>query len=439
MRRPNLLLGAAAILVLPLLSAAAAERRAPAGPLAELRPVPSPAPAGSAEPHLATSPDGAVWMSWLEPRANGGHVLRGARMDRAGWARPFTIAEGDSFFANWADFPTLLPSGGNRLVAHYLWKTGGGTYAYEVRLTQSPDGGRTWSAPVVPHRDGTPTEHGFVSLLEAPFAIGEPRRGTRAVWLDGRHAVRDSAGHWLPLPEGTAEMTLRTAVLTPDGTIEDDTVLDSRVCDCCQTAAVATTGVGALIAYRDRSADEIRDISLVRRIGGVAGGWTEPYPLRADGWKIAGCPVNGPALAADGDRVAAAWFTGANDSSRVWVAFSDDGGARFGAPVRVDEGAPLGRAHVVLLPGGDALVGWLEAPGKEALFQVRRVSGDGSAGPVTTVARTATARTSGFPRIARAGDQVVFAWTDAGKPSQVRTAIARVAPGGRPGAPSERR
>jgi len=423
MRRPSLAWCAAAI-PLFLLSAATVERRAPMAPLAELRLVPSPAPAGSAEPHLATSPDGVVWMSWLEQRANGGHALRGARMEKGRWTSPFTIAEGDSFFANWADFPTLLLRGGDHLVAHYLWKTGGGTYAYEVRLVQSLDGGRTWSAPVVPHRDGTPTEHGFVSLLPS----GD---GTRAVWLDGRKAVRDSAGQQLPVPEGTAEMTLRTTVLSVDGTLTDEWELDPRVCDCCQTAAVATPG-GALVAYRDRSAEEIRDIWLTRMVDGR---WSEPYPLHGDGWTIAGCPVNGPALAAAGDRVAAAWFSGARDTSRVWVAFSDDGGARFGAPVRVDEGDPLGRAHVVLLPGGDALVGWLEARGKEALFQVRRVAGDGRAGPVMTVARTATARSSGFPRIARAGDQVIVAWTEAGKPSQVRTAIARVAPGARSAAP----
>ncbi len=428
MSRPNLPFGAGAILALLLLTAAAVERRAPAGPLAGLRPVPSPTPAGSAEPHLAVSLDGVVWMSWLEQRAQGGHALRGARFDSARWAPPFTIAEGDSFFANWADFPTLLARGGDHLVAHYLWRTAGEPYAYEVRLTQSQDGGRTWSAPVVPHRDGTPTEHGFVTLLPATD-------GTRAVWLDGRKAVRDSAGHMLPVPEGTAEMTLRTAVLSAEGTLADEWELDPRVCDCCQTAAVATPG-GALVAYRDRDADEIRDIWLMRLEGGR---WSEPYPLHGDGWKIAGCPVNGPALAAAGDRVAAAWFTGANDTSRVLVAFSDDGGATFGAPVQVDEGAPLGRVHVLLLPGGDALVSWLEARGKEALFQVRRVAGDGTAGPVLTVTRTAAARASGFPRIARTGDRVVLAWTEAGKPSHVRTAIARVAPPAVRAAPRARR
>ena len=428
MSRSDLPLGAAAVLALLLLSAAAMDRGTPAGPLADLRPIATPPPQGSAEPHLAVSPEGVVWMSWLELRSQGGHALRCARLDSTRWTPPFTIAEGDSFFANWADFPILLARGGDHLVAHYLWKTGGGTYAYEVRLTQSLDGGRTWSPPVVPHRDGTPTEHGFVSLLPVPG-------GTRAVWLDGRQGVRDSAGHPLPVPEGTAEMTIRTTVLAADGALAEDWELDPRVCDCCQTAAVATPA-GALVAYRDRSADEIRDIWLTRMEGGR---WSEPYPLHADGWKIAGCPVNGPALAAAGNRVVAAWFTGANDTSRVRVAFSPDGGATFGAPVRVDEGAPLGRVHVVLLAGGDALVGWLEARGNEAIFQVRRVAGDGTAGPVMTVARTAAARGGGFPRIARAGDRVILAWTEAGKPSHVRTALARVAPRARSAAPRSSR
>lgn len=422
MRRTDLPPAAAALLALFLLPTAGVDR-GDAGPLVDLRPVVSPAPAASAEPHLAVAPDGVVWMSWLEQRPRGGHALRGARLDGARWGPPFTIAEGDSFFANWADFPTLLPRGGERLVAHYLWKSGTGTYAYDVRLTRSEDGGRTWSAPTVPHRDGTPTEHGFVSLMASG---GEGPAGTRAVWLDGRNAVRDSAGHMLPLPEGAAEMTLRTTVLADDGALADEWELDGRVCDCCQTAAVATPG-GALVAYRDRDHDEIRDVWLTRM---EAGRWSEPYPLHVDGWRIAGCPVNGPALAADGNRVAAAWFTGARDTSRVRVAFSTDGGARFGPPIEVDEGAPLGRVHVLLLEGGDALVAWLEARGKEALFQVRRVADDGTTGPATTVARTATARSSGFPRIARSGDTVVLAWTEAGKPSHVRTALARIGPGG---------
>jgi hypothetical protein len=421
MSRSPLAIAAAAVLALLMLSAAAIERGAPAGPFVDLAALATPAPPGSAEPNLAASPDGVVWMSWLEPRAGGGHALRGARLVHDHWGPAFTIAQGDSFVANWADFPALLPRG-NHLVAHYPWKTGGSPFACEVRLTQSLDGGQTWSAPVVAHRDGTPTEHGFVSLLAAPG-------GTRAVWLDGRQAVRESAGVTRTLPEGMADMTLRTTTLSSDGTLGDERELDARVCDCCQTAAVVTPG-GALIAYRDRSAGEIRDIRLTRL---EAGRWSEPYPLHEDGWHIAGCPVNGPALAAWGDRVAAAWFTGARDTARVRVAFSTDQGAHFGPPIVIDQGSPLGRVHVTMLPDGDALVGWLEAQGKEARFEVRRVAADGAAGPPMTVARTSAARAGGFPRLARTGDRVVLAWTEAGKPSHVRTAIARLAPAPAPG------
>ena len=388
-----------------------------AGPsLADLRPLASPAAPGSAEPHLGVSPEGRVWLSWIEKRTAGGHALRVARLDGARWSKPFTVAEGDSFFANWADFPTVLPLGGDRLAAHYMWKTGGETYAYEVRTTQSADGGRSWSRTVTPHRDGTPTEHGFVSLLPAAS-------GVRAVWLDGRGGMAvDGMGRPVHLEEGEADMTLRTAVVGADGALSEEALLDPRVCDCCQTAAALTTR-GAVIAYRDRSADEIRDISVVRLENGA---WSEPEPLHADGWKITGCPVNGPSLAAAGERIVAAWYTAAQDSPRVLVAFSDDGGHRFGAPIRLDAGSPLGRVSVLLGADGGALVAWLEAQGKEALFQVRRASRDGALGRVSTVARTAAARGSGFPRMVRSGDRVVLAWTEAGKPSLVRTATARV-------------
>lgn len=389
--------------------------------LADLRAIPSPAAPASAEPHLAVSPEGRVWLSWLERPAAGGHVLRVARLDGARWSTPFTVAAGDSFFANWADFPTVLPLGDERLAAHYLWRTGAETYAYDVRTTRSEDGGRTWNPPVVPHRDATPTEHGFVSLLPAGSAV-------RAVWLDGRNAMTtDSSGHAVHREEGEADMTLRTAVIDADGGLSGEALLDARACDCCQTAAVAVPR-GALVAYRDRSGEEIRDISVVRMEDGI---WSEPEPVHRDGWKIAGCPVNGPSLAAVGDRVAVAWFTAAQDTPRVLLAFSDDGGHRFEAPIRVDGGAPIGRASVLLDGERGALVVWLEARGKEALIQARRVGRDGVAHAVTTVARTSSARASGFPRMARSGDRVVFAWTEVGKLSRVRTAIARLG-GARP-------
>jgi hypothetical protein len=42
------------------------------------------------------------------------------------------------------------------------------------------------------------------------------------------------------------------------------------------------------------------------------------------------------------------------------------------------------------------------------------------------VAPSSEARSSGFPRIERAGGELVVAWRDSGTPSRVRTAVVEV-------------
>ena len=382
---------------------------ATAATIGPIEPLTSPAPAGAGEPRLTVGPGRALAMSWLEPRPSGGHRLRWALRKRE-WSRPVTIAEGDSFFVNWADFPSVRWLGGNRWAAHWLWRIGDDTYAYQVRISFSEDGGRTWQKPIVPHRDGTATEHGFVTLVPE-------QGGVRAFWLDGRNFV----GHREDENPGP-EMTLRTARVTPDGAMRDESELDGRACDCCPTAAAATSD-GVLVAYRDRSSHEIRDIALVRH---ERDGWSSPVPLHADAWTIAGCPVNGPALDSDRDRVAIAWFTAAADTPRVLAAWSSDGGRRFSAPIRVDDGNPLGRSGITLLPDGGALVTWLESGKDQARILGRLLGAGGDRSASFTIARTSTARASGFPQIIRVGNRVFFAWTEAGAPSQVRLAQARL-------------
>ena len=369
----------------------------------------SPAGPGSAEPNLAVAPDGRVYMTWLEP-ADSGHALRFAVLEGTRWSPARTIRSGRDFFVNWADFPSIRVLDGNRLAVHWLQRAGRGTYAYGVRIAQSADGGATWSAPVIPHRDSSQTEHGFVATWRESGKLG-------AVWLDGRKFSQQEHS-------AANEMMLVSTTLNPDGTLGPELRLDERTCDCCQNSA-AVTANGPIIAYRNRSPEEIRDIYVTRRIGGK---WTAGVPVHADNWHIAACPVNGPAVAAAGSRVALAWFTAANDSPRVKVAFSADAGATFGAPLRVDDGNPAGRVDVVLLPDGSTLVVWIERTGGEdAAVRARRVAADGKAGKPLTVATSSAARASGFPRVVLSGSNLVFAWTVPTRPSQIRLARARVA------------
>jgi len=359
---------------------------------------PLPAVPGAGMPFIAGTTDGFV-VSWTEPTGATGidgreeFAVRWAGLDREGrWSEPGTLAASDDFFVNWADFPSIAYGGEGRLAAHWLARSGDGTFDYDVVVSASTDGGTSWSEPRILHADGVQAEHGFVSFFPQPDGFG-------AVWLDGRE-----------MPGG-GPMTLRAGLLEWDGTPHDEHLLDPRICECCQTSA-ALTDEGVVVVYRGRSADEIRDIHAVRR---VAGRWEAPAPVHADGWSIAACPVNGPAISARGTDVVTAWFTGAGDVPRVRVAFSGDAGATWGEPLQVDDGAPLGRVDVELLPDGSALVVWLEAGGDDAALLARQVWPERRVGSVAALAGTSGARASGFPRMGVSGDgQVLLGWTEPG-------------------------
>lgn len=369
-------------------------------------------PAGPASGEGFVSADGhGAWMSWLQESPSGGHDLWVARFEGGRWAEPSRVASGTDFFVNWADFPSVVPDGHGRLWAHWLQRGGGSTYDYGVRLAWSDDGGATWSEPWTPHEDGAPQEHGFVSILPLDEGVG-------VTWLDGR-----KYSGWPQGQEPVREMTLRFRATT-GAAAGPEVLLDGRTCDCCQTDA-AMAADGPVVVYRDRSEGEIRDIALIRM---VSGEWTEPTPVHEDGWEIGGCPVNGPAVVADGHDVAVAWFTGAGDQPRVKVAFSEDGGASFGAPVQVDDGNPAGRVDLLRLHDGSVLVSWLESLGDQAAdVRFRRVTPDGSAGAAYTIARSAAARGSGFPRLTLLADGTVLAvWTDIDDDAGTRVRVARV-------------
>jgi len=256
------------------------------------------------------------------------------------------------------------------------------------------------------HRDGKQAEHGFVSLTPHPGG------GVAAVWLDGREMT---GGHD---HDAKGAMTLRYAAIDRQLGITEEKVLDARVCECCATAMTMTPR-GPLVAYRDRSDDEIRDIAFVRR--NSEGNWSKPARIHPDNWKIAGCPVNGPQLASRGNYVAAAWFSAAENKPRVNVAFSSNAGAAFGKPVRIDTGNAVGRVDLLMLADNSALAIWIEGTEKDSGIFARRVHPDGRRGAPIKIAATSSARASGFPRAALIGNAAYVAWTDPGT-KQVKVA-----------------
>jgi len=395
----------------------AAAQRSPNPWALPVVPVNSPASSGSGQPQLAVSSRG-ILLSWVE-RQGRMATLKFSEYASSGWTTARVVASGDNWFVNWADVPSVFRLSSGTIVGHWLQMSGPGTYAYDVRLASSTDNGRTFSRSFLPHHDGTQTEHGFASL----FSVG---RGLGLVWLDGREMHGDGQG--APAQAAGGAMTLRYAAFGPDGQQTADLVVDNRVCECCPTTA-AVTADGPIVAYRNRTDQEIRDIHVSRLENGK---WTAGQPVADDHWNITGCPVNGPMLSARGRNVALAWFTGKENQNRSFVAFSRDSGRTFGPPIRVDDEGSLGRVDADLLEDGSAVVSWIEHANRVAQFRVRRVEASGAKSPSVTVATISSDRTSGYPRIAVHANQLVMAWVEhpAGARTgdvsqlQIRTAVA---------------
>ncbi len=301
------------------------------------------------------------------------------------------------------------------LVTHWLEKEAAGPYAYGIRLTRSADAGRTWSTPAVPHRGHPPAEYGFVSYI--PGKRGE----VGVVWLDGRSSSQEGHSHG----SGHGSMTLRHAVFDSKGRLTQEALIDERVCECCPTSA-ALTRRGAVVVYRDRSQDEVRDISASVLENGR---WSRPQKVSADGWRIDGCPVNGPAVSARGDRVAVAWYTVIDGDPQVRLAFSPDGGRTFAAARRVDHGEPLGRVDIAISQDGSAWLSLLEfRGGEEPEIRLKKVTVDGTLAQDVKIAKSSAARASGFPRLVISRDRIFLAWTSLKPPEGVRTAYLATAP-----------
>jgi len=324
----------------------------------------------TATPYVVADGKGGFDVSWVDRSAK---TFNFARYDGATWSKPIVIAHGD-MLDNRADYPSIAVSGRN-VFAQWRERAGEGRV---IKLSRSSDGGKTWTAAVTPH-PVMPREFGFVSML--PLADGT----ARIAWLDGRRK---------------GETELHAATMTAAGTLSAEAVVDSRVCDCCQTSMVMTPH-GPLLVYRDRSATEMRDIAAAAPVADA-----HAALVHDDGWHMTGCPVNGPRMDARGNRAAVAWFTGSEVKAAVNVAFSHDGGATFAAPIRVDAGHPAGRADVVLLDDNSAIVTWVENTAPMQVVTRHVVEG----GPLDPPQTIASGSPIGFPRIAISNQTILVAW-----------------------------
>jgi hypothetical protein len=367
-------------------------------------------------PSLAVDPARGLVLTWQTRNGTSASLHYALLAADGRELRRGVVASGEGWFVNWADFPSLTVLDNSDWVTHWLQKSAPDTYAYDIRVVRSSNGGGRWSAPLTPHDDGTPTEHGFASLL--------PLDGARVqlVWLDGRHS-RGAAGDHAQGHQDEGPMTLRGASINWHGRVEQAAELDALTCSCCQTDAVRI-GKRALVVYRDRNEEEVRDIALVER--DAKGSWSKPEIVHADGWKVAACPVNGPAIAANGEQALIVWPTLAQAPMAVRYRLRKAGS--YALMQQLEQGdAVLGRVDASAAADGGFAISWIGAGAEGAALKLATLDAQGKLLRIREVASLAPGRSTGHPRLIWYRDAHYLVWTESRGPGKTGIALERIA------------
>ena len=147
------------------------------------------------------------------------------------------------------------------------------------------------------------------------------------------------------------------------------------------------------------------------------GRWSESQPVAIDDWNIAGCPVNGPSVATNGQTTAVAWFTRAKGFGEVKLALSKTGDSLFGTALEVESGdAVLGQVGLAPSQNGGFLVSWMTyTDGTEGHLKLRYFDATGIAGPMMIAEKIDFTRKAGLPQMVLLGDLAVLSWTGGGE------------------------
>jgi hypothetical protein len=360
--------------------------------------VANPAGSGSLQPQWSATPDGHAVLNWIEP-AKSGYALRYAVRGPLGWSEARTIATNRHFFHHPAEVPEVQQLADHLWMAHWV-ENMEESEAEFVYISTSTDGTH-WTAPAMVNKDRSQVEHGLASMVAS--GNGE------------------ASLFWLETPQGEdGPGYLMHSVVNAQGQTTKEERLESDVCNCCPTAVVRTAK-GLLLAYRDRTKDDIRDIAVLRFENGH---WSQSKNVHADGWKLNACPTNAAALASRGDRIALSWHTGAQEMPRVQMVFSSDSGSTFTKPVLVSTGHAYGYTSIALAEDGTAFVSWLQQGNANAAqVLVRAVSPSGTAGPVVQIAEGGR-MALGYPRVINVGSETWIAWGSP-KDSKIQTAVLK--------------
>ncbi len=346
----------------------------------------------NAQPTLVSS-NGSLSLTWISTKENYA-TLNFSQYKNGKWIKPLTISNGSDWFVNWADFPAHAVNE-DLIITSHLKKSATGTYTYDVILNLQNLSGEKLKKDFKLNTDGIKAEHGFVSI------VPNDMKGFFITWLDGRNTVqKNSDGDHKP-------MTIRFAEITNKGDIINESELDAKVCDCCQTS-ITDTKSGPIVVYRDRGNSEVRDIYSIKRKNGI---WEDPSPVHNDGWVINGCPVNGPKVIGNSKSLAVAWFTAPNGDPKVNLSFSKINNGSFNNPLKINDHSAIGRVDVAFLNDEEVIVSYMEVDNIGTYLRLKKVSVNGEVSKPITISKIDGGRNTGVPQLEIINNEIFIVWT----------------------------
>ena len=375
----------------------------------------NPSASNSGEVSIVVSPDEQLYLSWIEERDSLESALHISTLDNDIFQESDQIISGHDWFINWADFPAIAFIGQTpSLFAHWLKMSDSGTYDYDIHYAIKANDESDWQEHGALHNDGVAAEHGFVSSCTVDESL-------LAVWLDGRQTKSeiDAAATASPVHNHGhgGDMSLRSALIDQQGHVTERLEIDAKVCDCCQTDVVLSD-CGPIAVYRDKSDAGIRDIFYSHLDNGT---WSAPQPVHRDGWKIEGCPVNGPRIASSAGLLAVAWYTESGGFRKTLLSTSTDCGQTFRKPVILShDSVAMGRVDIQISQDQHIFISYMEEDVGNANIWIAKCDAEGTLLYKAIVGRNKKSRKSGFPRMAIYGNKVYLAYRDLVKSNRIK-------------------
>ena len=295
-----------------------------------------------------------------------------------------TIDQRQDWFVNWADMPKISVCR-NGMLGLALRHIGPDHHAYTIDYYIRRQKEEAWKYYGQLPLDTSSTEHGFPSV--EPF-----EDGWMVVWLDGGAMHRNGF------------MSLHSAQISMDGQVINRQLIDSTVCDCCQTDLVMAEGQPAVI-FRNRTENEIRDVYWSVYLNGK---WQSSQPVENDGWLVPGCPVNGPQIVNNNKTLVCSWFTAAQDTAAIKMRILSEPESDV---ITLEKNFVIGRIAMEAMDTQGFGLAYFRADGKEATLKIQTFDWSGKPQSAWEIAPINPSRNSGFPTLGFANGKLSVAWT----------------------------